>query len=46
MLIAEIVNNKIFKIYDDLNLSIKLIHRKTNELVIYECLSKVTEFPV
>lgn len=40
MMIAEIINNKIFRTFDDQYLNLRSIHRRTNDLVVYELCNK------
>ena len=42
--IVEIMNSKIFRSYDDPNLSLNEIRRMGNELVAYEFNSKINHF--
>lgn len=46
MVIAEICNNKIYRTYEDLNLFLKQIHRRTNELYVYENIIKIADFSI
>ncbi len=44
-MVAEVNNSKIYRVYsreDDANQAVNLrsIYRRTNELMVYECLSK------
>lgn len=46
ILLAEVFNNKVYKIYDDMNMNLRSIHVKTNELFVFEWNSKMQDFPI
>lgn len=46
MLLVEVFNNKIYKIYDDLNMNLRQIHRRTHELFVFEWLAKIQDFHI
>lgn len=41
MIMVEIFNNKIYRIYDDININLLHIYRRTNELYVFEYISRI-----
>lgn len=46
MMVVEVFNNKIYRTYDDINSNLRFIHRRTNELVVFEHLQRANELPI
>lgn len=46
MLLVEVNNNKIYRIYDDLSMNVQPIHRRTNEMCVFEYLIRNNELPI
>ena len=46
MLVVEVCNNKIYRQYDDMSINLRSIFRRTNELVIYEYLTRPVDLPI
>jgi hypothetical protein len=52
MLVAEVCNNKIYRVHsreDEANTTIttlRQIYRRTNELTVYECITKNHDLPI
>ena len=44
MILGEIVNNKIFTVHENMNMPLKQVYRKTNEMVVYEVLNNIQDF--
>lgn len=46
MLIVEVGNNKIYRIYDDPNISLSYIYRRTNELFVFEHITRMHDLAI
>lgn len=46
MMVVEVCNNKIYRVYDDPNLSLLSIFRRTNELFVYEHASRPQDLSI
>ena len=45
MMAVEVCNNKIYRQYEDTNINLRSIYRRTNELVVFEYLTRAADLP-
>ena len=46
MMVVEVCNSKIYRLYEDTNMALRNIYRRTNELVVFEYLNRTQDMPL
>jgi len=46
MLIVELGNSKLYRIYDDHSINLNQIYRRTNELFVFEHITRIHDLPI
>ena len=46
MMVVEVCNNKIYRLYEDMNLNLRSIYRRSNELMVFEVISRFGDLPI